>query len=66
MIMIISGIPREQVFTNLLNDFIYIVIFWLENMMLAGVYFSMFGHYWYSLLDRRFPPKSPSAVRKKV
>lgn len=37
-----------------------------KNMMLAGVYFSAFGHFWYSFLDRRFPPKSPSAVRKKL
>lgn len=35
-------------------------------MMAAGVYFSLFGHYWYSWLDKRFPPKSPHSVKKKL
>lgn len=35
-------------------------------MSFAGIYFSMFGHWWYSLLDRKFPMHSRNAVRNKV
>lgn len=35
-------------------------------MAAAGVYFSLFGHWWYTFLDRKFPPKSRNAVRNKV
>lgn len=34
--------------------------------MYAGAYFSIFGHYWFSFLDKRFPPHTAHAVRKKV
>lgn len=35
-------------------------------MALAGVYFAVFGHYWFSFLDRKFPPRTSGAVMKKV
>ena len=34
--------------------------------MFAGLYFSIFGHYWLTYLDRRFPPHSRNAIRNKV
>lgn len=36
------------------------------NMMFAGVYFSLFGHWWYSFLDRKFPPNQKRSVKKKL
>lgn len=35
-------------------------------MMVAGIYFSLFGHWWYSYLDRKFPPRVKSSVGKKL
>ncbi|KAF7494166.1 Mpv17-like protein 2 [Sarcoptes scabiei] len=37
-----------------------------RNMMFAGVYFSLFGHWWYSFLDRKFPPNQKRSVKKKL
>ncbi|KAI2810120.1 hypothetical protein BLOT_001276, partial [Blomia tropicalis] len=36
------------------------------NMMMAGVYFSLFGHYWYTYLDRKFPSYVKNSVKKKL
>lgn len=35
-------------------------------MMFAGVYFSLFGHWWYSFLDRKFPSNQKRSVKKKL
>ena len=35
-------------------------------MMCAGVYFGLFGHVWYSFLDRRFPGRKSGSVVKKL
>lgn len=35
-------------------------------MMFAGVYFGLFGHTWYSFLERRFPGRNKSPVIKKL
>jgi len=35
-------------------------------MMCTGIYFGLFGHVWYSFLDRRFPGHEKSFVFKKL
>lgn len=35
-------------------------------MMIAGIYFSLFGHWWYSYLDRKFPSQIKSSIGKKL
>lgn len=35
-------------------------------MAYVGVYFGVCGHVWYTFLDKRFPPKMPKAVLKKI
>ncbi|CAG2162369.1 unnamed protein product [Oppiella nova] len=36
------------------------------NMSFAGIYFGIFGHFWYGFLDRRFPGSQRRAVLKKL
>ncbi|XP_054165948.1 mpv17-like protein 2 [Oppia nitens] len=36
------------------------------NMSFAGLYFGVFGHFWYGFLDKRFPGANPSQVLKKL
>lgn len=35
-------------------------------MICAGIYFGLFGHFWYSFLDRRFPGPQKASVLKKL
>lgn len=59
------SVAREAVslglFDCLFNSFVQSV-----NMMSAGIYFGLFGHMWYSFLDKRFPGKHKLAVTKKL
>ncbi|CAG2105468.1 unnamed protein product [Medioppia subpectinata] len=36
------------------------------NMSFAGIYFGLFGHFWYKFLDKRFPGSHRRAVLKKL
>lgn len=35
-------------------------------MMFAGIYFGVFGHMWYTFLDKRFPGRHSRSVAKKL
>ena len=35
-------------------------------MMFAGIYFGLFGHIWYTFLDKRFPGRNSKSVSKKL
>ena len=35
-------------------------------MMFAGIYFGVFGHVWYTFLDKRFPGPNIKSVSKKL
>lgn len=63
-----NGITFERVWFRSLvfSKFANFVLFTIGNMAAAGVYFSLFGHWWYTFLDRKFPPKARNAVRNKI